>query len=120
MNASGAYTTAEILAQLDDRAADYDFPMFDNAYIFFAAARLSLYRDRLNWALVMEVLGFSPKLNGWHHPDLADDELPGQTETFRQLAEVLVTGGPSPRPPPLRRYAPWGGGVLFRNAHSIT
>lgn len=28
----------------------------------------------------------------WHHPDLANEELPGDNETFRQLASVLETG----------------------------
>uniref|UniRef100_UPI003B52815D DUF7003 family protein n=1 Tax=Roseovarius indicus TaxID=540747 RepID=UPI003B52815D len=34
-------------------------------------------------------------LDDWHHPDLAGGELPGDTETFRQLAEVLATGDAS-------------------------
>lgn len=32
------------------------------------------------------------QLDDWHHPDLVTGELPSETETFRQLAEVLVTG----------------------------
>lgn len=28
----------------------------------------------------------------WHHPDVAGKERPGESETFRQLAKVLVTG----------------------------
>ncbi|MGV3660223.1 MAG: DUF7003 family protein [Prosthecobacter sp.] len=32
------------------------------------------------------------ELDEWHHPDLVNDELPSQTETFQQLAQVLVEG----------------------------
>ncbi|THU32547.1 hypothetical protein FAM09_27550 [Niastella caeni] len=31
-------------------------------------------------------------LTNWHHPDLAADEKPSDTETFQQLADVIVTG----------------------------
>ena len=57
-----ASTVETILAQLDACAANYcDFPMLDNAYIFPADVRLTLYRDRARWALALEALGFSPK-----------------------------------------------------------
>ncbi len=32
------------------------------------------------------------QLDEWHHPDLADDQLPADTETFQQIAQVLATG----------------------------
>lgn len=35
------------------------------------------------------------QLDEWHHPDITGSELPSATETFRQLADVLVTGDPS-------------------------
>lgn len=31
-------------------------------------------------------------LSEWHHPDLAGEEKPSDTETFKQLADVIVTG----------------------------
>lgn len=31
-------------------------------------------------------------LDNWHHPDLVADEKPSDTETFQQLADVIVTG----------------------------
>jgi len=223
-----------ILNQLDECAMAYNFPMLDNAYIFAAATRLTLYRDTARWAMLIEALGFSPKsgqdadrilidlygfgnclrqapglltsfypatsaaplfedpwpgklaagartltlrgrevriptdpetyraagierhspdaiagyellrallpdyrelllateterrahlppdlpeilqLDDWHHPDLADDELPGHTETFRQLANVLSSGDPARSAPtePSNthwRYWPYGG-----------
>lgn len=228
------YTAQSILDQLDACARAYTFPMLDNAYIFLASARLTLYHDTTRWALLIEVLGFSPKsgydaerisldlygfgnclhqrpgllaviypatasaplfeerwpgrlipgahtltlrgrevhipmdrqayqaarialrspdalwgfevlrvllpehrtlllsteaerrahippnlpeilqLDDWRHPDLADDELPGHTETFRQLAAVLCTGDPAhyaPSEPPNTdwRHWPYGG-----------
>lgn len=32
------------------------------------------------------------RLDDWHHPNLVEGELPGNTETFQQLAKVLETG----------------------------
>ena len=34
-------------------------------------------------------------LTNWHHPDLAAEEKPSETETFQQLADVIVTGDKS-------------------------
>ena len=31
-------------------------------------------------------------LSNWHHPDLVVNEKPSETETFQQLADVIVTG----------------------------
>jgi hypothetical protein len=31
-------------------------------------------------------------LEDWHHPDVCSEELPSETETFRELADVLATG----------------------------
>jgi hypothetical protein len=55
--------TAEeaILAVLDQGCRDMVFPMLDNGYVHLAAARLSLYRSEVDWALVFEVFGFSPR-----------------------------------------------------------
>lgn len=33
------------------------------------------------------------RLEEWHHPDIADGERPSSSETFQQLADVLVSGG---------------------------
>jgi hypothetical protein len=35
------------------------------------------------------------RLDAWHHPDLAGDELPSESETFKLIADVLVSGNPS-------------------------
>ena len=37
------------------------FPMMDNGYVYLAASRLSLFRSESNWAIVIEVFGFSPR-----------------------------------------------------------
>jgi hypothetical protein len=31
-------------------------------------------------------------LSNWHHPDLVMSEKPSQTETFQQIADVILTG----------------------------
>ena len=53
------FTTEEILAQLDQCAADFEFPMLDNGYVHLADVRLEAYRDDVRWAIVIEVIGFS-------------------------------------------------------------
>jgi hypothetical protein len=50
-----------ILAILDRCAADFRFPMLDNGYVYLAATRLSLFRSPKDWALVIEVFGYSPR-----------------------------------------------------------
>jgi hypothetical protein len=35
--------------------------MLDNGYLYLAATRLSLYRSPADWAMVIEVFGFSPR-----------------------------------------------------------
>ncbi|MEJ7728493.1 MAG: hypothetical protein WKG00_04700 [Polyangiaceae bacterium] len=49
-----------ILDVLDWAAASFRFPMLDNGYVYLAATRLSLFRSVADWALVVEVFGFSP------------------------------------------------------------
>ena len=56
------------------------------------------------------------ELDEWHHPDLVNDELPSQTETFQQLAQVLVQGDVSlyrPTELPNTHWSHWpDGGTL--------
>lgn len=54
-------STKEILAILDRGAEDGVFPMLDNPYVYLAATRLTLYRSQIDWALVFEIFGFSPR-----------------------------------------------------------
>lgn len=51
----------EILSILDRCCDAFTFPMLDNGYIYPAATRLSLYRSAQDWAMVIEVFGFSPR-----------------------------------------------------------
>jgi hypothetical protein len=51
----------EILSVLDQCCDSFTFPMLDNGYVYLAATRLSLYRSSSEWALVIEVFGFSPR-----------------------------------------------------------
>ncbi|MCB0212427.1 MAG: hypothetical protein KDJ52_24000 [Anaerolineae bacterium] len=59
-----SFTSEEILQQLDKCAADFTFPMLDNGYVYPADTRLSLYRDEKRWAMIIEVLGFTPRASG--------------------------------------------------------
>jgi len=51
----------QILAVLDSCCDNYTFPMLDNGYVYLAATRLSLYRAPEEWAMVIEVFGYSPR-----------------------------------------------------------
>ncbi|MET3442002.1 hypothetical protein ABIC94_002783 [Variovorax paradoxus] len=52
---------ADILSVLDRCCESYVFPMLDNGYVYLAATRMSLYRSSEDWAMVIEVFGFSPR-----------------------------------------------------------
>ena len=53
--------TPRILSILDRCCDAFTFPMLDNGYIYLAGTRLSLYRSTRDWAMVIEVFGFSPR-----------------------------------------------------------
>ena len=50
-----------ILSVLDRCCDAFTFPMLDNGYVYLAATRLSLYRTAADWAMVIEVFGYSPR-----------------------------------------------------------
>lgn len=54
-------TGSDLLRVLDSCAQSYAFPMLDNGYVYLAATRLSLFRSTADWAMVIEVFGFSPR-----------------------------------------------------------
>ena len=53
-------TAQQILVALDDACRRNSFPMLHNDHVFAAATRLSLYRSAEDWAMTIEVFGFSP------------------------------------------------------------
>ena len=59
-----SYSASEILAQLDGCAEAFTFPILDNAYVYPAATRMTLFRDAERWAIVIEVLGFNSHMGG--------------------------------------------------------
>jgi hypothetical protein len=56
-----SFDPERILSVLDRCCERHAFPMLDNGYVYLAATRLSLYRSATNWAMVIEVFGFSPR-----------------------------------------------------------
>ncbi|MES1241131.1 MAG: hypothetical protein ABUT39_05880 [Acidobacteriota bacterium] len=66
-----SYSAEEILKQLDDCAEAYTFPVLDNAYVYPADTRMTLYRDEERWSLVIEVLGFNSHMGGTEGMDNA-------------------------------------------------
>ncbi len=61
------HSEKEILDILDECCKAFTFPTLDNGYVYLAATRLSLFRSTDDWALVIEIFGFSPRSE---HPDL--------------------------------------------------
>lgn len=56
-------------------------------------------KSNLFWVTREEISTKIPKdlpifmtLDNWHHPNLVEDEKPSETETFQQLADVIMTG----------------------------
>lgn len=47
----------QILQILDDYAEDYNFPVLDNYNFDLAQCRLSVFRDKVNWLIVFEIVG---------------------------------------------------------------
>lgn len=52
---------AQVLEDMDKHAAEFNFPILDNAYVEFAAARLTAFQGANDWLVVFEVLGFSTR-----------------------------------------------------------
>ena len=59
-----SYSASEILDQLDRCAGAFTFPILDNAYVYPADTRMTLFRDAERWAIVIEVLGFNSHMGG--------------------------------------------------------
>jgi hypothetical protein len=55
------WSTDQILEVLDAGCDAFTFPMLDNGYVYLAATRLSLFRSSSDWALTIEVFGYSPR-----------------------------------------------------------
>lgn len=55
------HTADDILQVLDLCASNYSFPMLDNGYVYLAATRMALFRSESDWAVTVEVFGFSPR-----------------------------------------------------------
>ncbi|GAA2371732.1 hypothetical protein Cme02nite_63760 [Catellatospora methionotrophica] len=54
-------TSDEVLAQFDRAAKRFDFPDPENGYYYAIDSRLHAFRDATRWALVVELVGYSPR-----------------------------------------------------------
>ncbi len=62
MSSQGMDKVAREILTILDRCCDaFTFPMLDNGYVYLAATRLTLFRSTADWALVIEIFGFSPR-----------------------------------------------------------
>lgn len=51
----------KILSVLDGCCNAFTFPMLDNGYVYLAASRLSAHYSESDWAIVIEIFGYSPR-----------------------------------------------------------
>ncbi len=58
------FSEKEILAQLDQCAEDFTFPMLDNGYVYPIESRMTIYRNESRWAIIIEVVGFNYRGGG--------------------------------------------------------
>jgi hypothetical protein len=61
VNTGMDWNSKQILKILDDCWKAFTFPAMDNGYVYLAASRLTLFRSEMEWAIVIEVFGFSPR-----------------------------------------------------------
>jgi hypothetical protein len=90
-NTSYAHWEAEILEQLDEYAAAYDFPMPDNAYFYNADLRLKVFRSAQEWLIIFEEIALSNQ-RSFVNSVFAYGNRVAQPGTQR-IVDV-VTGGP--------------------------
>jgi hypothetical protein len=94
-----SFVPEHILSVLDRCCDAYTFPMLDNGYVYPAATRLSLHRSMTNWAMVIEVFGFSPRagLPDTHVYTFADrlhDRDPPERYVTRDAFERYLANNP--------------------------
>jgi hypothetical protein len=58
------FTAGDILAQLDECATNFSFPMLDNGYIYPVTSRLSVFGDKERWVITVESVGYFQRLQG--------------------------------------------------------
>src|SRR5262245_504654 len=90
----------EMLDVLDRCCGAFSFPMLDNGYVYLAATRLALFRSDLDWAMVIEVFGFSPRsgLPDTHIHTFASrlhDRTPPEKFASRQAYENYLANNPN-------------------------
>ena len=95
-----AFEAEEILAILDRCCDAFKFPMLDNGYVYLAATRLSVYRSATDWAIVIEVFGFSPRagLPDTHIQTFASrlyDRYPPERYVNREAYESYLANNPN-------------------------
>jgi hypothetical protein len=85
------YKSKNIELELDDKITPWEFmrgliPEYSNLFW--------LTKEEISTKIPSD-LPVLMTLANWHHPDLVSDEKPSETETFQQLADVILTGDKS-------------------------
>jgi Family of unknown function (DUF7003) len=89
----------DILSILDRCCDTCTFSGLDNGYVYLAGTRLSLYRSAMDWAMVIEVFGFSPRsgLPDTHIHTFSSrlhDRDPSEQYVSREAYENYLTNNP--------------------------
>lgn len=77
----GVIQAEDILAQLDKSATEFTFPDLGHGYSYAVDARMHLFRDLERWALIVETVGYNPRME-----NLVD--------VVHIFGNCLTTGGP--------------------------
>lgn len=100
---------AEIAHYQREQQSDVDYGNYK-----MGEALVNAHKDQL-LATFEEINRFFPQglpplfltLDAWHHPDLAVDELPSQSETFQLIAKAICSGNPQDYAPTLVPNIHW-------------
>lgn len=61
MKVTMTWEKKDILTILDQCAKDFTFPALDHGYVYLAKTKMTLFRSEQDWAIAIEVFGFSPR-----------------------------------------------------------
>ena len=82
------YKSKKVELEYEDKITPWEFLrglIPDNSNLFWVT------REEIS-TKIPEDLPIFMTLDNWHHPNLVEDEKPSETETFQQLADVIMTG----------------------------
>jgi len=97
-------STKDILAKFDQSAAEYAFPMIDNANYDNAAIRLTVFRNDDEWLVVFQEISFYPAMNEFADVITAFGNRLKQQGALSARPTVSLTDRPDSPPPDIHDF----------------